>query len=262
MSMGRYSDNRRVLSGAVQYSGNQLARALDIFVPRCSVNAVRTESMNRARGKQPDNIGSVHATFTGGPHGQAATHTGGLSNFNIFNYPTVGADDFAFACHIRTHTSISGYLPIAAYGTFAPGLYQSLSGGTWGLYHGANINAATSLSASTWYTLVATRRNGTVYYYKNGAPDGSASYSTTWGSSAMMILFNGSATRFLGSITWFGFWRRGLQAKEAEQLHRDPWVVLRPRRRKAYPVPAAPPGGFQPAFAVSSNVIIQPGQGA
>jgi hypothetical protein len=139
--------------------------------------------------------------------------------------------DYTFACHVLTNSSFSGAMPIAAYGSADPAFLQHIpAASAWGITHDGNSGAATQLAVSTWYTLVASRIGGTIYFYRDGQPDGTA--ATTGANSAtatFRIGHDGQFKPFQGSLAWFGFWAgRGLSASEAYQLHVDPWSVLLP----------------------------------
>ncbi len=154
---------------------------------------------------------------------------------------------------------LGGYRGLAGINTFAPGLYHSLSGtGRWGIYHGADIPANTTLALDTWYTLVATRRRGRIWYYLNGVWDGDTANSSSIASGNITVSLGTSPTTGAGIRVWGGFWNRAFEADEAEHIHFRPYDFVTPGYNELPVwVPNAPAAPTIPTdgFAVGSATL-------
>jgi len=236
---------------------------MDLFVADPGVgSAVGYEHRNLiAGGKRLSAQGTVSTPRIGGPRGPAAVFAGTNSILTLPSLAYGTGESFTWACHIRTASSLAGYMPIAGLGTFTPGLYQILSAAPqWGFYFAANKPALTTLATSTWYTLVAVRDVDTARYYLNGRADGTAAMSgSTGGTADLDVGSNGSTAYFAGAMTWFGAWRRALTAAEARHLYADPWgAVFGADRTRAF-TPSVTPGGSAVGGVLWSS-IFRPGR--
>ncbi len=123
-----------------------------------------------------------------------------------------------------------------------------------------NIPVLGSPEVGVWYSLVLTyRKDGLSCFYANGRLGiQSISYTGSLVSTGYDLWIGRACwvSRWHGQISDVQIWPRALTASEVRDLHMDPYVAWRPRRRKVW-VPAAAAGGsFQPAWAANSTTLV------
>lgn len=101
--------------------------------------------------------------------------------------------------------------------------------------------------------LVATRRNGTYYFFMNGQSLGSASGPSTVANQPFTIGGNSDQSE----VNLAGLFLRGLSDDEALSLSVNPWQLYKAPPRRIWAPGAA--GGFNSAWAANSNVMINGG---
>lgn len=183
----------------------------------------------------------AHTSRVLGPLGPAAKYpkSGGQRYHSVGYTNAIGTGDFTLAMHMRDTNSTGSFDSIGGFGSFSPGFYERVST-KWGFYSGGNIeaNTAITMSSNDWWTLVAVRRAGTVYFYINGLPDGSAAMAGAVASSAFTLGWEGFGVSGV-AVTWAALWERALSPGEARSLHDDPWQLLEPTPARTYFTAAA-----------------------
>ena len=181
-----------------------------------------------------DLIGSNDGTLTNGPTYSSAD--GGSIDFDGSNdYTTIsssndfayGTGDFTWEVWIYVN-SFSSNRYLLDHGSNGGTISNGGSGNTKFHYYNTTTGTGsvlfttgfgTSLSTSTWYHLVAVRKNGTTSLYTNGALTASASDSHNYGAQVLNIgRYGAGGNGFSGKISNVKIYKgKGLTASEVQQ---------------------------------------------
>ena len=141
-----------------------------------------------APGEVKDSTGRWNATaYNGVTTAVSSGRIGRVGAFTSSNHraytdqivvPTITSPDFTWSAWVKSPLSFAvGWRGVVGNGQYAPALYSRLSFfSTWGAHVSGDLPANTALSGASWTHLVMVKQTNTLSFYKNGVPDGSASW--------------------------------------------------------------------------------------
>ena len=173
-------------------------------------------------------------------------------------------------CALDSNVAEQTVLSVSSSGTNPLFRLESISSGsTWRFQArgdgGASFNlASASYTLGRMAVLVGVFRNGT--QQKELWTDGVLRSTTTTDIGAItfdrttiaVLDRGGSEHRLDGVVPLAAIWNRALSAGEVVELSRNPWHLFEPEPIHIYWPSAGGGGGFQPAWARNSNIIINP----
>lgn len=128
---------------------------------------------------------------------------------------------------------------------------------------GDTLTGAATLSNNTPYTGACVWDGANVTLYLDGDVDATEASTGTLqaltNNYAIGQYGTSSGLYFNGEIFFLYIWRRGLSAREIKHVTDNPYSLFKPAASAPVFFPEAAVGGFQPAWAVNANQLIQSG---